>query len=99
MVVDFILFSIVRREVHDHTSATASWGNAIWMTVAATVVLFFASFIVCFECFGSRRRTRTDRNAAYAPNGYVGNQPGMEGNAAYRKHWWSRNRGVGKYAY
>jgi hypothetical protein len=53
------------------------------MTLAATVVLFFASFIVCFECCGSRRRRR-DTETAYVGNGYAAN-------GSSRGPWWRRN--------
>ncbi|GFZ44487.1 hypothetical protein JCM24511_02209 [Saitozyma sp. JCM 24511] len=77
MIIDFVMFGIIRHEINSNTSASASFSTAIWLTLAATVVLFFASFIVCFECFGSRRRNRDQQ---YVGNGYASSGP-----------WWRRN--------
>jgi len=99
LVVDFVLFTIIKHEINHNTSATASYATAIWLTLAATIVLFFAGFVVCFECFGHRSRSRNATGAGTAgagyggyDNGYVGNQP-MEqvGYAPRREHWWNRS--------
>ena len=92
MIIDFVMFGIIRHEINDNTSGTADFKNAIWLTLAATVILFFASFASCFECCAGRRRTR-DKEVGYGynPNGYVGNQPGTAP-VAGRRRWWSRNR-------
>jgi hypothetical protein len=41
-----------------NVSIAANYGNAIWMVLAATATLFFASFVVCFSCCTARRRER-----------------------------------------
>ncbi len=94
MIVDFVLFGLIKHEINNIRAnpAHATFANAIWLTLAATVILIFAGFIVCFECFGSRRRTRADRNGAYAHNGYVGNQMGDSGMGLEKRRWWRRNR-------
>ncbi|WVQ94619.1 hypothetical protein IAU59_001699 [Kwoniella sp. CBS 9459] len=102
MVVDFVMFGIIRNQVNNNSStinATAKFDNAIWLTLAATVILFFSTFIVCFETCTARRRTR-DKEVGYAGNGaYVGNQGGMMGQTqsgyapGYQKrHFWNRNK-------
>ncbi|WVR03113.1 hypothetical protein IAU60_000103 [Kwoniella sp. DSM 27419] len=99
MVIDFALFGIVRNHVRSEFGnvATAHFENAIWLTLAATVILFFSTFIVCFEtCTARRRDRRRDREASggYASGGYVGNQaPMMAEPTPYQKrHFWQRNR-------
>ncbi|KAJ7160948.1 hypothetical protein C8R46DRAFT_955861 [Mycena filopes] len=63
MIIDFVTFGSVRKHVRDN-GGDAVWGNAIWMVLAATVVLFFASIATCFACVTARRRTRSSKTAA-----------------------------------
>jgi uncharacterized BrkB/YihY/UPF0761 family membrane protein len=92
MVIDFALFAILRNRVNDNTNATASFGNAIWITLAAVIVLLLSSFIVCFGCCSSRRSKRSrDMEKPYGDNnGYVGNAslPPPPPN----QKWYRRNR-------
>ncbi|WRT63155.1 uncharacterized protein IL334_000058 [Kwoniella shivajii] len=106
MIIDFVMFGIIKHEINDNTSATASFDKAIWLTLAATVILFFSSFIVCFEtCTHRRNRNRTtttsrsgENGYGYADNnGYVGNQGPMmsqtqTGYVAPKRHFWQRNK-------
>ncbi|KAJ7619336.1 hypothetical protein FB45DRAFT_930493 [Roridomyces roridus] len=62
MIIDFIAFGSVRHHVRDN-GGNASWGNAIWMVVAATIVLFFASIATCFACVTARRHHRNRKLA------------------------------------
>lgn len=71
LVLDFVAFTLVKNAINNNVTlqendVSASYGNAIWMVLAATVILFFASFVACFECCGSFRRRKSDPN-------YVGN--------------------------
>ncbi|WWD06387.1 hypothetical protein V865_004477 [Kwoniella europaea PYCC6329] len=101
MVIDFVMFGIIRHEINDNTSSSASFDNAIWLTLAATIILFFSTFIVCFETCTHRRRRSKDVNRAYnepyaGNGGYVGNQgPMMAQNGGYtaapKRHFWQRN--------
>ncbi|TYJ53815.1 hypothetical protein B9479_005576 [Cryptococcus floricola] len=86
MIVDFVMFGVVRHQVNDNTDASASFGTAIWLTLAATVVLFFSTFIVCFSCCTNRTRSRRDTEYA---------QPPMAQNGFERRRWWNR----GQYRY
>jgi hypothetical protein len=85
MIVDFILFTILRNEVNNHVNdATAHFGAMIWLTLAATILLFLASFFVIFGCCAHRkedRYPRKERDLAseyrareYRETGYVGQQ-------------------------
>lgn len=62
-VFDFIVFTIVKNEVNNKLEgAKAGYGVAIWLTAAATGVLFLGSFFVCFGCCAGRReRSRYGR--------------------------------------
>ncbi|KAJ6524570.1 hypothetical protein B0H19DRAFT_597156 [Mycena capillaripes] len=63
LIIDFIVFGSVKDHV-DNNGGTAHWGNAIWMVLAATIVLFFASIATCFACVTARRRHTRTKNAA-----------------------------------
>ncbi|KAJ7452155.1 hypothetical protein B0H11DRAFT_2074575 [Mycena galericulata] len=47
LIIDFITFGSVKDHV-DSNGGHASWGNAIWMVLAATIVLLSASITTCF---------------------------------------------------
>ncbi|KAF8124272.1 hypothetical protein K438DRAFT_2002851 [Mycena galopus ATCC 62051] len=63
LIIDFIVFGAVKDHV-DTNGGTAKWGNAIWMVLAATIVLFFASIATCFACVTARRHTRNRKASA-----------------------------------
>ncbi|KAF7297229.1 hypothetical protein MIND_00956000 [Mycena indigotica] len=62
MIIDFTLFGTVKHHV-DRNGGSATFGNAIWMVLAAAITLFFASIATCFACITGRRRTRRTRAA------------------------------------
>lgn len=78
MAIDFGLFVAARNHVNNNAvgAVSAQLGNALWMTLAATIALFIASFVVCLGCCSSRRKDRVG-------NGYA------EGNG-YRTRWYQR---------
>ncbi|WVN87614.1 uncharacterized protein L203_102797 [Cryptococcus depauperatus CBS 7841] len=80
MALDFAIFGIIRHEINSNTSASASFSAAIWLTLAATIILFFSTFIVCFSCCTNRRRVR-DRE--YAP-------PMTQTSGYQKRRWWKR---------
>ncbi|KAK7055395.1 hypothetical protein R3P38DRAFT_2846846 [Favolaschia claudopus] len=63
LVIDFVTFGSVRHHIRDN-GGRAEYGNAIWMVLAATIILLFASVATCFACITGRRRTRTRKTAA-----------------------------------
>jgi hypothetical protein len=70
MAIDFGLFVAARNHVNNNGSllgASASLGNAVWMTLAATVSLFIASFVVCFGVCSGRRKDRVGNGYADGP--------------------------------
>lgn len=90
MIIDFVVFAIIRHEINDNTNARASFANAIWIVLAATIVLFIAIFVVFFECCcggdrHSRRSRRQDKYLDAPPMQQVGYAP-------QRTHWWNRRR-------
>ena len=92
-ILDFILFTTIRHEVNDNTTRNASFGAAIWITLAATVLLFFSVFFVLFSCCTSRRNDRHARRnqTGYAGDGYVGNGQPQMGYVAQNRRFWQRN--------
>jgi len=62
-LIDVILVAVVRNHVHKDTNGalTLTWGNAVWMTLAATIILWIANVGACAGvCGGNRRRTPVD---------------------------------------
>jgi len=63
VVIDFSLFGAAKVHINnDIPNASASYGVAVWLTLAAFVVLFFATITTCFACF-TDRRSRTSRSS------------------------------------
>ncbi|ORY23276.1 SUR7/PalI family-domain-containing protein [Naematelia encephala] len=104
MAIDFALFTIVRNHINDNTTATASFSTAIWLVLAATVVLFFSVFIVCFSCVTGRRHERDNHSRGgignnnatggyYGNGGYTGDQVMMD-EPVGKRHFWNRNKAV-----
>ncbi|RXK38412.1 hypothetical protein M231_04321 [Tremella mesenterica] len=85
MIIDFVLFGIIRHEIRDNSSGTANYSTAIWLVLAATVILFFATFVVLFECCAGRSRDRK-----YASTGYA--EPQMAPATGYGRTWYGRKR-------
>ncbi|KAJ7452522.1 pali-domain-containing protein [Mycena galericulata] len=59
-LIDVILVAVVRSHVHKDTDGalTLTWGNAVWMTLVATILLWIANVGACAGvCGGNRRRT------------------------------------------
>ncbi|KAJ6520604.1 hypothetical protein DFH09DRAFT_1193997 [Mycena vulgaris] len=63
LIIDFIVFGSVKDHVNKN-NGSAKFGNAIWMVLAATIVLFFASIATCFACVTARRHRRTTKTSA-----------------------------------
>ncbi|KAJ7740708.1 pali-domain-containing protein [Mycena maculata] len=62
-LIDVILVAVVRKHVHNDTEGalTLSWGNAVWMTLVAAILLWIANVGACAGvCGGNRRRTAVD---------------------------------------
>lgn len=107
LILDFVVMTIVRNRVNDFPDNTsASYGVAIWLTLAATILLFFSSFVVCFGMCSSRRNKRRDRIAnesAPVGNGY-GNEYayGQHATGPYvqpKRKWYQRKRATGAATY
>jgi hypothetical protein len=93
LVLDFAIFGVVRNAINNNgLGASASYGVATWLVLAATISLLIAVLFTLFACCcgGDRRRRANDKG--YADGGYVGNQPGMTQTsyAPQRRHWWNR---------
>ncbi|KAJ7219178.1 pali-domain-containing protein [Mycena pura] len=59
-LIDVILVAVVRSKVHKDTDGllTLTWGNAVWMTLAAAILLWVANVGSCAGvCGGNRRRS------------------------------------------
>ncbi|KXL45238.1 hypothetical protein M433DRAFT_154594 [Acidomyces richmondensis BFW] len=73
LATDFTVFGIVRHHVNnDGSGSHAYFGIAIWLLVAAFVVLFFGMFIVLFTCCSARRerkRSAVSKHEADGPTG------------------------------
>jgi len=61
-LIDVIVVAVVRKRVHNATDGDLNlvWGNAVWMTLGATVALWLAMIGACcgvFACGQRRKRT------------------------------------------
>jgi len=66
VAIDFSIFGVVKNHVNGSgTGASAEYGVAIWLTLAAFILLFFASITTCFACFTDRRSGRSSRKNNY----------------------------------
>ncbi|KAA1467789.1 pali-domain-containing protein [Dentipellis sp. KUC8613] len=67
-IFDLAFFFIAKSRINKVKGGSASMGNAIWLTLAAWLLLFFAG---CFyglgRCCASRRPRNDDRNQAWMP--------------------------------
>ncbi|MCJ1360484.1 MAG: hypothetical protein MMC33_010489 [Icmadophila ericetorum] len=67
MVVDFILFGIIKDHVNsDGSGSHAFYSVGMWTILAAMILLFFGMFIVLFTCFSARKERR--RGPSYKTN-------------------------------
>lgn len=93
LVIDFAIFTLVRNAINSNqVGSPASFSNAIWLVLAATIALLIATIFSLFACCcGGDRRARK-ANKGYNDGAYVGNEPGMTQTtyAPQRRHWWSR---------
>ena len=95
MVLNFAIFGIVRNAINGNVAGSpASYGNATWLVLAATISLLIATLFTLFACCcgGDRKERKYGRKNQYADDGYVGNQPAMTQTtyAPQRRHWWNR---------
>jgi len=62
-LIDVILVAVVRKRVNDHSNGdvTLNWGNAVWMTLGATVALWGSlAGACCGICACGRRDRKTE---------------------------------------
>ena len=90
LIFDFVIFGIVKREINNNTTGSAEYGVAIWLTLAATIVLFFSVFIVFFSCCTGMRNKKREYSTGYNNGGYVGNAGPEMGYAPTRAPWYGR---------
>lgn len=64
MIIDFVLFSIVKSNVNDNTDFYASFGAAAWTTLAAAICSLLATVVVFLTCCSGRRKRRHQSAAA-----------------------------------
>jgi len=70
MIIDFVLFSIVRSNINDNTDYHATFGVAAWTTLAAAICSLLATVVVFLTCCSGRRKRR-HQSAAAAKTEYV----------------------------
>lgn len=60
MIIDFVLFSIVRSNINDNTDYNAYFGAAAWTTLASAICSLLGTIIVFLTCCSGRRRRRNN---------------------------------------
>jgi len=72
MIIDFVLFSIVRSNVNDNnTNANAHYGAAAWTILASAICSLFGTIIVFLSCCSGRLHQRRNRGVMPAKAEYV----------------------------
>ncbi|KAL2157391.1 hypothetical protein VTH06DRAFT_6210 [Thermothelomyces fergusii] len=68
-VLDFVLFSILRRKANETSVVDARYGPAAWTTLASAICSLLGAIIVFFTCCSARlhRRRDTVTKDEYAP--------------------------------
>ncbi|EIW67289.1 hypothetical protein TREMEDRAFT_69771 [Tremella mesenterica DSM 1558] len=51
MIIDFVLFGMIKYEIRHNTTGTADYSTGVWLVLSSTIVLFFSTFILIFEFF------------------------------------------------
>lgn len=82
MIIDFVMFSIVRSHVDDWTGGSdnngvtgngmvvrARYGAAAWTILASAICSLLGTIVVFFTCCSGRLRKRRERNGIAAPVG------------------------------
>jgi len=60
MIIDFVIFGSVKSHINGNGGGRlASFGPAIWLTLAAFIILFVATFATCIACVTDRRHSRS----------------------------------------
>ncbi|KAI2623742.1 pali-domain-containing protein [Xylaria nigripes] len=82
LITDFVSLAIVKSAINDSgNDVDASWGSAIWGTLAAAVIILLASVILLFTCCSARihRRRNHHREIKLPPT-----------STTSRRRWFSR---------
>lgn len=58
MILDFVIFGIVRSTVSAHSDRVTTYGAGTWLTLGATIALFIAQIIAGFAYWGSKREKK-----------------------------------------
>ncbi|KAL7409034.1 SUR7/PalI family-domain-containing protein [Mrakia frigida] len=108
-IINIILFSLVRKRLSSYTNnqLQASYGPALWIQLAAAILLLIATCFTCVGTLGSYRQRRRDRAAGgsgyanssshhTAGSSHANNPYGTE--KPVTKKWYQRrNKGTGTY--
>ena len=52
------VFQLIQSHTNDANPGASEYGTAMWLTLAAFVVLFLAMIATCFACITDRRKRR-----------------------------------------
>jgi len=72
LIVDFVLFSIVRSNVNDNdTGAHAYYGAAAWTTLVSGICSLIGTIVVFLTCCSGRLKKRRERRMPAKEPGYI----------------------------
>lgn len=72
-IFDIVLFFLVKSRINSVASGSASMGNAVWLTLAAWVLLFFSGCVyACGRCCVSRRPRGMNNDDPRMDNSWMG---------------------------
>ncbi|KAF8902043.1 hypothetical protein CPB84DRAFT_1814993 [Gymnopilus junonius] len=66
-LIDLIFVAVARKHVHNatHGELDLVWGNSVWMTLGATLSLWFSMIGACYGVFACGRRSFGRKTPAY----------------------------------
>jgi hypothetical protein len=81
MIIDFVMFSIIRSNVNDQNNGShAYYGAAAWTTLVSAICSLLGTIVVFFTCCSSRLHRQRNRDVVVPKNEY--------GTAAPRRRRW-----------
>ena len=73
LVIDFVTFTLLGKEIDDAPSADAAYGTAAWLSLVAGILALVATIILFITCCAGRRTKRRE-NRKSMEGGYVNNR-------------------------
>lgn len=88
LIIDFVLFSIIRDNVNDDsTNSHAKYGAAAWTILASAICSLLGTVIVFFTCCSARMHKRRERRGMVVDKHQTVVQDGYAPPSQRRRRW------------